>query len=682
MKIKNIMIRLLAGLAIFMIVALPSFGEDYLIMQKRGDVDRSFSYLRPSTDTRLRQAGMKSERIKRHFINIDAVTADLSEEEVQKLSIENKDLVLVRAGTMLYHSRTSISTMEEMAVSDIPWHVLKAHPLQDYAEEENADTESVLIFVLDTGVDKDHPELKDNLEMELAKHFKNGASDEDVSDSHGHGTQVIGTIIGTSTGAAPSLYVVPIRAATDEGGLSVEQLSAACDYIMGLKQNQLPEKNFIINLSYNTGYYPSPDTELSSYFETLFGSLEEKEILFIGSAGNDGVNSDSYYVYPTRNEAANYVAAASVGSDGKLSWFSDYGKLSVEVAAPGSSIYTTNKGGTYVTVDGTSFASPFTAGIAGQIWALDPSLEYWEVRNLLINAVSGQEVETSFIKDYSGSKDDYLYMTPEISVTAYEDTSIDVIAGKPFFPAMVTDRPYAPSPANGEEHVAFDSDLEWDSHYEVASYDIWFGNSADSLELISDDIAQRSYSLVNIENLRNEKLLYDTDYYWQINTSADVSGDIKSFEGAVWRFKTLTLKAYDNYPVNGAQNIATSITLSRRSDISGSTYDIYLSPDIGPVNNMERSALLASGISSSSVEVSGLAHNTKYYWRIVTHHSVDPERLAPSSTVPGDILSFTTLAEKDNPDMSHSGGGGCSTGPYLPASVLLLIPLLLVSKRK
>jgi|GEM_PF-6199617 hypothetical protein len=47
-----------------------------------------------------------------------------------------------------------------------------------------------------------------------------------------------------------------------------------------------------------------------------------------------------------------------------------------------------------------------------------------------------------------------------------------VIAGKPLFPTMVTDKPYAPSPANGEEHVAFDRVLEWESHFEVASYDI------------------------------------------------------------------------------------------------------------------------------------------------------------------------------------------------------------------
>jgi hypothetical protein len=46
------------------------------------------------------------------------------------------------------------------------------------------------------------------------------------------------------------------------------------------------------------------------------------------------------------------------------------------------------------------------------------------------------------------------------------------------------------------------------------------------------------------------------------------------------------------------------------------------------------------------VEASGLAHNTKYYWRVVTHHSVDPERLAPSSTVPGDILSSPPLQKR------------------------------------
>jgi subtilisin family serine protease len=189
-----------------------------------------------------------------------------------------------------------------------------------------------------------------------------------------------------------------------------------------------------------THAYSYPDTELSNYFDILLSSLEEAEILFISSAGNDGVNSDSYYVYPTHNEAANYVAAASVGSDGKLSSFSNYGVKTVEIGAPGSSIYTTNNYGSYVTVDGTSFASPFSAGIAGLIWALDPSLEYWEVRNLLINAVSGKQVGTSFVEEYSGSKGDYLYMTPGISVTAYEDTKIDLTYSPRLKPGGFWDR--------------------------------------------------------------------------------------------------------------------------------------------------------------------------------------------------------------------------------------------------
>jgi Synergist-CTERM protein sorting domain-containing protein len=646
-----------------------------------------------SASESLAKAGVETEKIRQQYRHLGAVRADLETFEVEMLKEERPDLLFIPSGMMLYHSEV----LESNTTSETPWHVLKAQPLQEYAAEVSADHDSVLIFVLDTGVDTDHSELTAQLEMTYAKHFyqeyTDGSvlSDDTVSDYQGHGSEVAGTIVGTTTGVAPNLKVVPIRSATDSGGLSVGCLSAACNYIMGLKEGELAGKNIIINLSYNSSVYSTTNEELSGFFDTLFAALKNYGILFVSSAGNDGIDSDNRYIYPTRNESSNYVAAASVGSDGELSGFSDYGDSTVEVAAPGSSIYTTDKSGSYVTVDGTSFASPFTTGIAGLIWALDPSLEYWEVRNLLINAVGEQEITTSFIDDYSGTKDDYTGLMSGMSSASYEEEDVEVISGKALFPDAVVDSPYRPDPANGEEHVPFNASLSWNINFDPASFDVYFGTSRDDLASVISGDTSGTIGLATIEDLLDITLAYDTNYYWRV----DVHSGTYFSQGSVWRFGTLSTEAYDNTPINGAQGQDTEISLSWEHDLEGGdcTFDIYFSSDESAVESMASSVQIASGISETSVNVSGLQYGTTYYWRVASHFS-DPGRDFSSSAVEGDIMKFTTISydeviededtteeEDKDPDLyaSGGGGGGCNATGFVPGMILLLLPLVFIS---
>lgn len=678
MKRISLLKNLFIALAALLIFSLPSWADSYLVLP-RTDSTGNMEVLGKSASEGLAKAGVETEKIRQHYQHLGAVRADLDTLEVEMLKEERPDLLFIPSGVMLYHSEV----LESSSTSDTPWHVLKAQPLQEYASETGADHDSVLIFVLDTGVDTDHSELAAQLEMTYKKHFYQNydsgpvLSNDIVTDYQGHGSEVTGTIVGTTTGVAPNLKVIPIRSATDSGGLSVDCLSAACNYIMDLKADTLAGKNIIINLSYNSSASWTADDELSAYFDTLFAALKNYGILFVSSAGNDGIDSDTRYVYPTRNESNNYVAAASVGSDGTLSGFSDYGDSTVEVAAPGSSIYTTDNSGSYVTVDGTSFASPFTAGIAGLIWALDPSLEYWEVRNLLINAVEGKPVESTFFNDYRGTETDFT----GLSSSSYEEEEVEVISGKALFPTMLAGEPYGPTPADGEEHVAFDSILEWDNNVEGASFDLWFGTSEDELSLVSSDLRDHSFSIPDIEDILSEKLTYDKTYYWRIDVS---SSDSYFSQGSVWRFETLSTEAYDNTPVNGAQGQDTEISLSWEHDLEGEgcTFDVYFSSDESTVESMASSVQIASDISETSVNVSGLEYGTTYYWRVVSNFS-DPDRDLSSSAIEGDVISFTTISDTDNPDLysSGGGGGGCNATGFVPGMILLLLPLVFISRK-
>lgn len=669
---------LFIALAILLLFSLPSWADNYLVLP-RPENSGNMEVLDKSASEGLAKAGVETEKIRQQYQHLGAVRADLEPFEVEMLKEERPDLLFIPSGIMLYHSEV----LKSSTTSETPWHVLKAQPLQEYAAEIGADHDSVLIFVLDTGVDTDHLELEAQLEMNYKKHFYQEytdgpvLSDDVVTDFQGHGSEVTGTIIGTTTGVAQNLRVVPIRSATNSGGLSLDCLSAACNYIMDLKAGELAGRNIIINLSYNSSASLTADNELSSFFNILFTTLKNYGILFIGSAGNDGINSDTRYVYPTRNESSNYVAAASVGSDGTLSGFSDYGSNTVEVASPGSSIYTTDKSGSYVTVNGTSFASPFTAGIAGLIWALDPSLTYWEVRNLLINAVEGKPVESTFFDDYRGTETDFT----GLSSSSYEEEEVEVISGKALFPTMLAGEPYGPTPADGEEHVPFESTLEWDNNVEGASFDLWLGTSEDSLTLVSSDLTDHSFAIPDIEDILSEKLAYDTTYYWRIDVS---SSDSYFSQGSVWRFGTLSTQAYDNTPVNGAKGQDTEISLSWEHDLEGEgcTFDLYFSSDENAVESMASSVRIASGISGTSVNVSGLEYGTTYYWRVASHFS-DPDRGLSSSALEGDVISFTTISDTDNPDLysSGGGGGGCNATGLIPGMILLLLPLVFISRK-
>ncbi len=684
MKERSTLTRSILIILILIFFTLPSWAESYLVLSRPLDGLSGRTALEKSAFNKLIKAGIAPEKIKQTYPFLGAAMTDLEAGTAAKLRSERPDLVIIKADVKLYHS-TEGTDLSEQSLSETPWHVLKAQPLQEYAIEMGADFSSVLIFVLDTGVDTDHPDLTDNLDMTYARHFYDTyldgvASDDLVTDYQGHGSEVTGTIVGSTTGVTPSLKVVPIRSATNRGGLSITCLTAACDYIMGLKEGELTGTNIIINLSYNSDPSSTSDNELADFFDVLFANLKDHEILFVGSAGNNGIDTDVRYVYPTWNESNNYVAAASAGSNGVLSGFSNYGDLKVEVASPGSSILTTDRTGSYVTVDGTSFASPFTAGIAGLIWAIEPNLEYWEVRNLLINAIGGVNVTTSFLSDYRGSEDDYLLLPlSDLVSSTYEDEPVNVMAGKALSPSVIADMTYGPDPENGEEHVPFDAVLSWDSALDPVSYDLWFGTDDDTLVKISKDPAASSTGLPDIEEDLGYKLSYDTCYFWRVNLHSGETSTI----GTTWRLKTVTLKAYDNSPVNNAVNVDSETVLSWNYDMEGSTFDVYLSADENSVSDMDIGALIVSGTSLSSLNVRNLGYNTTYYWRVVTHFS-DPERDLVSSAIEGDILNFTTKAEDGDPDlvMSGGGGGGCSSISGLHTMVLMIAPLLILLKNK
>jgi len=99
---------------------------------------------------------------------------------------------------------------------------------------------------------------------------------------------------------------------------------------------------------------------------------DARDSLFVAAAGNDGMDNDAAPTYPASYDVPNVLAVAASDSNDRHAFFSNFGKRSVDVSAPGVNIYSTWPGGSYQYASGTSMAAPHAAGIAALVEAAQP----------------------------------------------------------------------------------------------------------------------------------------------------------------------------------------------------------------------------------------------------------------------------------------------------------------------
>ena len=217
-------------------------------------------------------------------------------------------------------------------------------------------TSSVIVAVCDTGVNTTHPDLAPNLILPGYNTYLNTTY---VEDTVGHGTMVAGCIgaLGNNgigiAGMAWKVKLLPIRItyADGVGSAYVSDMAEALTY--GADRGAK-----VINCSFS-GYNSSAVESAAKY-------CRGKGALVCFAAGNSAV--DMTVGYPDTTNI--FVVGATTSANVLASW-SNYGKP-VDVVAPGASILTTTLAGGYATVNGTSFASPITAGLAALLFSVNP----------------------------------------------------------------------------------------------------------------------------------------------------------------------------------------------------------------------------------------------------------------------------------------------------------------------
>jgi subtilisin family serine protease len=264
------------------------------------------------------------------------------------------------------------------------------------AWDRTVGSRSIVVAVIDTGVDYNHPDLAANIWRNTREIAGNGIDDDgngfrddtrgwdfanndnNPMDDQGHGTHVAGTIgaVGNNrqgvTGVAWNVQIMPLKFLTATGGGTTLNAVRAINYAVANGAR-------ILNNSWGGGGF---DMALNN----AIANARSRGVIFVAAAGNESNNNDSRPTYPANYNHDNVVSVAATDSADRLANFSNFGRSTVDIAAPGVNILSTARGGGYVSMSGTSMAAPHVAGAAALVWSQNPSMSYSQVINALYSS--------------------------------------------------------------------------------------------------------------------------------------------------------------------------------------------------------------------------------------------------------------------------------------------------------
>lgn len=252
---------------------------------------------------------------------------------------------------------------------------------------------SIVVGVVDTGIDYNHTDLAANVWSNpggiggcaAGTHGYNAITKVcDPLDDHYHGTHVAGTIGAVGNNG---LGVVGVNWVSSIMGLKFLDSTGS-----GTTANAISAIDFAVNakiagvnvrvLSNSWGGGPFAQTLLDE-----INKANANDILFVAAAGNNGTNNDASPHYPSNYNAPNVVSVAATDNNDLLASFSNFGATTVHLGAPGVDIFSLQPGNAYQYLSGTSMATPHVSGVAALVLAKTPGLTTAQLKSAIFNNV-------------------------------------------------------------------------------------------------------------------------------------------------------------------------------------------------------------------------------------------------------------------------------------------------------
>lgn len=302
---------------------------------------------------------------------------------------------------------TEIADYQKQVNVDKAWKYL-----EDNGKDAGGDS-SVIVAVIDTGVDYNHIDLKQNIWINKLEIPGNGIDDDDNGyvddvygwnfvgdnndpmDDNGHGTHVAG-IIGAAnndigvTGVAYNCKVMPIKAGNSSGYFNNSDIASAITYAYMNGAD-------VINMSFGgTSVTMAVQEALEKAYSTSF---------LVAAAGNDGYQNEPYYpipvetVYPASFSFVDGVMSVDGSNYGSV--FTNFdsikeNKIEYECFAPGEYISSTFPGNRYASLSGTSMATPVVSGIAALLRSAVPNKNEFPSKFLMSQIINTSETQPIF----------------------------------------------------------------------------------------------------------------------------------------------------------------------------------------------------------------------------------------------------------------------------------------------
>lgn len=375
----NILLSL--GLALSLVSSV-GFSAEYLVKYKNR---ATMNQIYKMSSVAVSGMALKSRHEPGQYVVVDLEEKKQSQILVSLIANPNIEWVVPNFKLRAFSNEAGVTALKNQ------WSIAKVQAEKAWQRATNKGRRNIIVAVIDTGVDYRHKNLAPN--MLAGYDFRdndNDPMDDTGTKNPGHGTHVAGIAAGTGLiddgiiGMGPEVSIMPLRFLGKDGSGDLNSAIRAIDYAI--------EKGAqVISASWGATVQRSQAAALIEAIKRA----DDKGVIFVAAAANDGRSNDSTDVFPANAGTPNMISVAASGSTDEKPQWSNFGKATVHLSSPGEKIISTLPGDKYGELSGTSMATPLVSGLVAFLKSQDTSLTGAQIRALLQTTGTKVNIETA-----------------------------------------------------------------------------------------------------------------------------------------------------------------------------------------------------------------------------------------------------------------------------------------------